>query len=46
VTRPAKISGSLGLALALSLVFVIVAGILPQITALFGEASKVLATGL
>jgi NADH-quinone oxidoreductase subunit N len=46
VTRPAKISGSLGLALALSLVFVIVAGILPQITALFGEASKVLAAGL
>lgn len=46
VSRPAPISPSLGLALGLSIVFVIVAGILPQITALFGEASKVLAAGL
>ena len=46
MSRPAPVGASLGLAIALSLIFVMVAGVLPQIAAFFGEASKALASGL
>lgn len=45
-TRDAPVAGSLVVAMALAAIFVVVVGVLPQIAAFFGEASKTIAAGL
>jgi NADH:ubiquinone oxidoreductase subunit 2 (subunit N) len=43
--RATPVAGSLGLALGLAAAFVVVVGFFPQISAFFGEAGRVVASG-